>query len=77
MPKINLKRFTLAWKAAHPAPPKPKPKPKLVRDPEIKELIKLMLTKGKEGHFKDIDPRELGANYDLIPTPSNTKYWIP
>lgn len=73
MPKINLKRFTLAWKAAHPTLPKPKP----VRDPEIKEFLKLMLIKGKEGHFKDIDPRELGANYDLIPTPPNTKYWIP
>lgn len=75
MPKINLKRFSLEWKATHPKPKKQK----TIISSELKDLLNLMLIKGRMGCFQDIDPRELGANYDLIPIPADnteeSRYW--
>lgn len=38
----------------------------------LDELLQLMLIKGKMGVFQSFDPREFGADYDIVNIPRDT-----
>ena len=46
----------------------------------LDELFQFMLIKGKMGTFQSFDPKDFGANYDLVPIPRDgtpeAEYWF-